>query len=112
MSDWKPYTYEEWCESMMPLIEYDGRRWHNWGTLLNPDRQYLEDWIKGERIFLPIEANVQLRIGVDTRFIPYCNRNYSDVMEPAYLAIGADKWKLPTWESYGWNNPPPPLARD
>lgn len=103
-------TYAEWCVWMTPEIEWAGRLWHNYGMILDRGL-YVEDWITAERVWITQgDDDVSLRIPVDIRYIPIANRNYSDVMWPEYVAIGAESWTLPTLEQMGWVNPPAPLA--
>lgn len=91
---------------MIPVVEWSGRKWQNYGNTL--DRGfYVEDWIKGERVFCPSGDGPSVNVHRDPRL---WNWQYSCDLHPAYIAIGADKWTLPDLDELGWVNPPAPLA--
>lgn len=103
----KILTYEEWCEYMIPKVEWKGKIYHNYG-ITKDLKIYIEDWVEGKRIFITESEDVSVCVPIDPRFIPIGHRQYSNEIYPEYLAIGADKWKFPNFlEKY--NNPPPPL---
>lgn len=99
-------TREEWAAYMVPKVEWGGRRWHNMRVTLDQGI-CVEDYIKGERVFIPAgDDSLTLNIPRDPRLWDW---QYSCDFHPAYVAIGADKWKHPTLEEMGWTNPPPPI---
>lgn len=115
-------TYQEWLIHMTPEITYNGRVYQNFG-ITKDEREYVEDWTTGERVFLPsaiyitkggrqfkcydTEVNVEFCIPTDPRFICTGHREYSDEMYAPYLAIGADKWEYDPRKVPGWTLPPP-----
>ena len=97
-------TYDEWCDRLIAKAHYKGREFQN--VIIREkngqEEIVLEDFVKGERVIIEhddiVGADLTLSIGTDPRWIYLGNRNPSDVMEPDYIAVGADKWEFPTDE--------------
>jgi hypothetical protein len=100
---------------MLPKIIWQGKRYHNLVTTVNPERIYVENWVTAERCLVPTpcanKGELTINIPTDPRWIYNGNRNPSSEMRPEYLAIEADKWKLSDLRNM-FPNRPLPLPTD